>query len=81
MLRDWRLYLDDIVDMKKLPPEVRAQAPGVPWKQIAGFRDRLAHGYFDLADEVIWDVIQQHLPELRREADRLRNDPGHFLSF
>ncbi|MEJ7812207.1 MAG: HepT-like ribonuclease domain-containing protein [Gemmatimonadaceae bacterium] len=34
---------------------------------MAGLRDRLAHGYFGLADEVIWEVIGQHLAELRRE--------------
>ncbi len=61
--------------VKKLPPEVYARAPEVPWKQIAGFRDRLAHGYFDLADEVIWEVIQRYFPPLRADADHLRSDP------
>ncbi len=39
---------------KKLPPEVSGRAPEVPWRQVAGFRDRLAHAYFNLDDRVIW---------------------------
>jgi uncharacterized protein with HEPN domain len=37
--------------VKKLPIHVRELAAAVPWRQIAGFRDRLAHGYSDLDDE------------------------------
>jgi uncharacterized protein with HEPN domain len=110
--RDWRLYLDDIVEAadlvqeftagmtleqfladrrtyhavlrnleiageaaKKVPPEVRTLAPSIPWRQIAGFRDHLAHAYFELEDEVVWDVIREHVPALRAEADRLRRVP------
>lgn len=62
--------------VKKLPAHVRELAPAVPWRQIAGFRDRLAHGYSELDDEIVWSVVQQQLAPLRDEADRLRRDPS-----
>jgi uncharacterized protein with HEPN domain len=61
---------------KKVPEEVRQRAPAVPWRQIAGFRDRLAHGYFDVDDDVVWNVVQEHLAALRDAADRLRGEDG-----
>jgi uncharacterized protein with HEPN domain len=57
---------------KKLPADIREMAPTVPWRQIAGFRDRLAHGYFAVEDDVIWNIVEQHLLTLRDEANRLR---------
>jgi len=59
--------------VKKIPPDIRALAPQVPWRQIAGFRDHLAHAYFEVEDEVVWSVIQEHLPHLLSEAERLRS--------
>ena len=58
---------------KHLPTEVRAQIPGIEWTKIAGMRDWLAHAYFGLDDEIIWNVIETRLPELER-AVRAFND-------
>ena len=41
--------------------------PTLPWKQIRGMRNRMAHGYFDINLDVVWDTIQHSLPELERE--------------
>lgn len=62
--------------MKRLPPEVLARYPGVPWQRIARFRDRLAHGYFDLDLHIVWDLIQNKLPALAHEVGEiLRSQP------
>ena len=39
------------------------------YKRIIGFRNALIHGYFDVNDSVVWDVLQKDLPILHREAE------------
>ncbi|MDH6153219.1 MULTISPECIES: HepT-like ribonuclease domain-containing protein [Paraburkholderia] len=42
-----------------------AQAhPEVPWRSMRGMRNRIAHGYFDINLDVVWDTVQTALPEL-----------------
>ncbi|GHU39502.1 DUF86 domain-containing protein [Betaproteobacteria bacterium] len=50
--------------------------PEVPWRNIRSMRNRIAHGYFDIDLDVVWDTVQTALPELlkqrlilQREAD------------
>ena len=38
--------------------------PHVPWRSMRGMRNRIAHGYFDINLEVVWDTVQIALPEL-----------------
>ena len=58
--------------IKKLPPELTAQAPEVPWRAIAGFRDILAHAYFDADNSIIWNSATEHLPPLLAACRRLQ---------
>jgi uncharacterized protein with HEPN domain len=44
-----------------LSAETRASAPDLPWKDVAGFRDFLIHGYDKVIPERIWDVIEGKL--------------------
>lgn len=46
---------------KNLPPEVRAKHSAVPWKNIIGMRDILAHGYFSISPAIIWDTMKNDL--------------------
>jgi uncharacterized protein with HEPN domain len=52
---------------KKVPDEFRAANPGVEWRAMAGMRDRLIHGYFGVDFELVWDVVRNRIPELRRQ--------------
>lgn len=45
-------------------PEWAGSYPDVPWRQMRGMRNRMAHGYFDIDLNVVWDTVQQSLPEL-----------------
>ena len=36
----------------------------VPWHQMKGMRNRIAHGYFDTDIEIVWDTVQSALPDL-----------------
>jgi uncharacterized protein with HEPN domain len=50
--------------VKRLTPEFRARHPGVPWKQIAGMRDRVVHTFDEVDLRLVWDVAQVHAPRL-----------------
>ena len=50
--------------VKKLSPEFRKQHPSIPWKQIAGMRDKLIHEYRRLNIDMVWQVTQTNIPEL-----------------
>ena len=49
---------------KQIPKEIRDRAPGVPWRMVCGFRDHIAHGYFGLDSDVVWEVITEEVPIL-----------------
>ena len=49
---------------RSLSEEVRQQAPDVPWRQIAGTRDRLIHRYFEVDLDVVWTIVRDDLPPL-----------------
>ena len=52
---------------KNLPKELTAKHSSVPWKDIIGMRDRVIHQYFDIDIEVIWGVISNDLPDLKKK--------------
>lgn len=49
---------------KRVPVEDRELHPEVAWRKIAGLRDVIAHGYFSLEPEMLWDVVSNRVPEL-----------------
>ncbi len=57
--------------VKRLPTELRSVHPAIEWRKIAGLRDIIAHAYFALDDDILWDVVTTKLPSLLREADRM----------
>jgi uncharacterized protein with HEPN domain len=50
---------------KQIPLAVRNEYPNVPWKEMAGMRDKLIHGYFGVQLEVVWKTIKDRLPSVR----------------
>ena len=49
---------------KQIPDAVRHRHPEVPWRRIAGLRDVLAHAYFGLEDDTIWQIVSSSVPAL-----------------
>lgn len=43
--------------------------PEIPWKQVMGMRDHIAHGYFDINADLVWDVIQNDLQPLQTAVE------------
>jgi uncharacterized protein with HEPN domain len=56
---------------KQMPADFRSANPAIPWKAIAGMRDRLIHGYFSVDYDIVWDVVENKLPELRPQIEEL----------
>ena len=48
----------------------------VPWRNMRGMRSRIAHGYFDINLDVVWDTVQAALPELLKQLPAVRQDAG-----
>jgi len=47
-----------------IPSGVREAHPEIPWRAIVGTRNRLAHSYLTISDDVIWTIIQDAIPKL-----------------
>jgi uncharacterized protein with HEPN domain len=47
---------------KNIPESARKQYPSVPWRDMAGMRDRLIHGYFGVNLDVVWKTVKERLP-------------------
>jgi len=57
--------------IKDLPETMREREPRIPWRQIAGFRDVLAHSYFAVETSIVWDAAANKAPALRSACWRL----------
>ncbi|RKU37771.1 hypothetical protein C6496_08985 [Candidatus Poribacteria bacterium] len=58
---------------KKLSVELQTQSPDVPWKEMAGARDRLIHNYFGVDLEVVWKISVDELSILTLQIAKLLN--------
>jgi uncharacterized protein with HEPN domain len=50
--------------VKNLSDGARSRQPQIPWKQIAGMRDKVIHDYFGVNLEIVWAVVEKDLPQL-----------------
>lgn len=50
---------------KNIPQPIKNKYSSVPWKEMAGIRDKLIHGYFGVKLAVVWETTQQDLPSLK----------------
>jgi len=57
---------------KQVPDELRRRAPAVEWKKMAGMRDLIAHAYFAVDLDIVWDVVATKLGPLEDGVRRLR---------
>lgn len=58
---------------KNISESIKQQHPSVPWKEMAGMRDRLIHGYFGIDYQLVWSTIKNRLPEARSVIKAISN--------
>jgi len=51
--------------VKHVPPQIRQKYPEIPWREIAGMRDKVIHEYFGVDLEIIWNVVKEKIPVLK----------------
>jgi uncharacterized protein with HEPN domain len=81
LLKDWQATaaLERFIEIvgegvKRLTPELRDRYPAVPWKEIAGTRDHLSHGYDDIDYQVLWDAVKIDVPVLLATVEQMLAD-------
>ena len=57
--------------MKRLSIDLTSQSPHVPWQDIAGMHDKLAHDYFGVDIDTVWLTVKKYIPDLKKEIKRI----------
>lgn len=50
---------------KQIPEEIRRSSSQIPWKEMAGMRDRLIHFYFGVDHKLVWTTIKERVPKVK----------------
>jgi uncharacterized protein with HEPN domain len=59
---------------KNVPASVKSRYPQIPWKKMAGMRDKVIHEYFGVDLKRVWNTITKDLPELKPLFEKIIND-------
>lgn len=59
---------------KNLSDEFKQQHPEIPWRQMAGMRDKLIHAYFGVDYDLVWSVIDLEIPSLSQRVKKIIAD-------
>jgi len=56
---------------KRVPDEVRLSHPSIPWREMAGMRDKLIHFYFGVDHQLVWKTVKERLPSIKPDIIRI----------
>jgi uncharacterized protein with HEPN domain len=56
---------------KKIPAEIRNRHPKIPWKYLAGIRDKLIHEYHGVDLEIVWEVVKKEIPPMKPKFEKI----------
>ncbi len=60
--------------VKQIPDEIRANYPDIPWKRVAGLRDKLIHDYWGTDMPIVMFVVRENLPKLKSTVKQILQD-------
>ena len=60
--------------VKKIPELVKNRYPQIPWRDMAGMRDKLIHEYFGVNLRAVWDTVKQDISNLKPSFDKILKD-------
>lgn len=60
--------------VKKIPDQVKADYPEIPWKEMAGMRNKLIHEYFGVDIKKVWNTVKKDIPNLKPLFDKILKD-------
>lgn len=61
---------------KRMPMVIRERYSSVPWRGMAGMRDRIIHGYDRVDLQIVWDVVRRDIPRIKPEIEKILQDFG-----
>ncbi len=60
--------------VKNLPEQLRVEHPQIEWRAIGALRNIVAHEYFGVKDEIIWDIVLNKIPILQKQVRLILDD-------
>ena len=57
--------------VKNISADVKKAHPSIPWKDIAGLRDKLIHAYFGIDYDLVWTIVRRDIPELKQAITKI----------
>ena len=71
---------EGVKKIDKIEPLFLAEkSPETQWKQIMGLRDHIAHGYFNLDADIIFDVVKDEIPKLRETLIKIKREVDSIM--
>ncbi len=63
---------------KNLSEQLKGKHTEVPWRDVAGMRDKLIHGYFGVKLEMVWETIRNELPKIKKQIREILKEDFAF---
>ena len=71
VIRNVEIIGEAAINLLEVAPDISTRYPLIPFVQIRGMRNRVAHGYFAVSLSMIWDSVQVDIPELRQQIAKV----------
>lgn len=56
---------------KRVSNELKLKHKDIPWREMAGLRDVLIHNYFGVDNQIVWNVVENELPQLKKNLHEI----------
>ena len=59
---------------RNLSDDLRNEYPQIPWRQMIGLRNRMAHAYFNVDLQIVWEIVRGDIPDPKEKIERILNE-------